>query len=165
MNWDAIGAIAELLAAIGVIVSLVYLASQIRHSREQMGQNTRAIESQATWAHWNAVYNIYHARAANAELFDLHQTFRSWDEDQVAKLVEAFAPEFQRARYVVGTEVGFWQARYFTQTTPEERTMLESHIALNADSPIYRHYVETIPHAFYRAEFREFLRRVLREAN
>jgi hypothetical protein len=32
MNWDAIGAIAELLGAAGVIVSLVYLALQIRRS-------------------------------------------------------------------------------------------------------------------------------------
>ena len=32
MNWDAVGAIAELLGAIGVIVSLIYLASQIRQS-------------------------------------------------------------------------------------------------------------------------------------
>jgi hypothetical protein len=36
MNWDAIGAIAELLGAIGVIASLIYLATQIRQSREQM---------------------------------------------------------------------------------------------------------------------------------
>ena len=36
MNWDAIGAIAELLGAVGVIASLVYLATQIRESREQM---------------------------------------------------------------------------------------------------------------------------------
>ena len=36
MNWDAIGAIAELLGAVGVIASLVYLATQIRHSRDQM---------------------------------------------------------------------------------------------------------------------------------
>jgi hypothetical protein len=42
MNWDAIGAIAELLGAVGVIASLVYLATQIRHSREQM----RAVNAQ-----------------------------------------------------------------------------------------------------------------------
>ena len=30
MNWDAIGAIGELLAALGVLASLLYLASQIR---------------------------------------------------------------------------------------------------------------------------------------
>ena len=32
MNWNAVGAIAELLGAIGVIVSLVYLAIQIRRN-------------------------------------------------------------------------------------------------------------------------------------
>jgi hypothetical protein len=45
MNWDAIGAIAETLGAVGVIASLVYLATQIRHSREQMSQNTRAMRA------------------------------------------------------------------------------------------------------------------------
>ena len=38
MNWDAIGAIAETLGAVGVIASLVYLAGQIR-------QNTRTVRS------------------------------------------------------------------------------------------------------------------------
>jgi hypothetical protein len=32
MNWDAIGAIAELAGAVGVVASLVYLGTQIRHS-------------------------------------------------------------------------------------------------------------------------------------
>lgn len=47
MNWDAIGAAAELLGAIGVIASLVYLAGQIRDSREQTSQNTRAVRAAA----------------------------------------------------------------------------------------------------------------------
>jgi hypothetical protein len=47
MNWDAIGAIAELLGAVGVIASLIYLAKQIRHSGEQMQENTRAARSTA----------------------------------------------------------------------------------------------------------------------
>jgi hypothetical protein len=45
MKWDAIGAIAELLGAIGVIASLVYLASQIRQSREQMTLNSRTVQA------------------------------------------------------------------------------------------------------------------------
>ena len=40
MNWDAIGALAELVGACGVVASLVYLASQIR-------QNTRAVRGSA----------------------------------------------------------------------------------------------------------------------
>ena len=51
MNWEAIGAIAELLGAVGVIASLVYLATQIRHSREQMRENTRALQA-GTYTEW-----------------------------------------------------------------------------------------------------------------
>lgn len=36
MNWDAIGAFGEIAGAIAVVVSLVYLASQIRHSNNLM---------------------------------------------------------------------------------------------------------------------------------
>ena len=35
MNWDAIGAIGEVLGAIGVIVTLGYLAIQLRRSNEE----------------------------------------------------------------------------------------------------------------------------------
>ena len=37
MNWEAVGAMAELAGAIGVILSLIYLALQIR-------QNTRSLQ-------------------------------------------------------------------------------------------------------------------------
>ncbi|MFC1662359.1 hypothetical protein ACFL3S_13055 [Gemmatimonadota bacterium] len=39
MNWEAVGAIGEVIGAAGVILTLVYLAHQIR-------QNTRAIRAQ-----------------------------------------------------------------------------------------------------------------------
>ncbi len=51
MNWDAIGAIEELLGAVGVIASLVYLATQIRQSRDQMSQNTRAMRAETCQLH------------------------------------------------------------------------------------------------------------------
>ncbi len=36
MNWDALGALAELAGAIGVIATLVYLSIQIRHNTQMM---------------------------------------------------------------------------------------------------------------------------------
>ena len=36
MNWDAIAAVAELLAALGVIGSLIYLATQIRQNTDSV---------------------------------------------------------------------------------------------------------------------------------
>jgi hypothetical protein len=44
VNWDAIGAIAELLGAVGVIASLLYLAVQVRQNTRQ----TRLAAQQAT---------------------------------------------------------------------------------------------------------------------
>lgn len=35
MNWDAMAAIAEIVASFGVIVSLIYLATQIRYQRSE----------------------------------------------------------------------------------------------------------------------------------
>ncbi len=40
MNWDAVGAVGEILGAIAVFVSLIYLAVQTRN-------NTRALRSSA----------------------------------------------------------------------------------------------------------------------
>ena len=40
MNWEAVGAVAELLGALGVIASLIYLATQVR-------QNSRLLRASA----------------------------------------------------------------------------------------------------------------------
>ncbi len=41
MNWDAIGAIAEIVGATAVVVTLYYLAMQVRESRLQdLAENT-----------------------------------------------------------------------------------------------------------------------------
>jgi hypothetical protein len=64
MNWDAIGAIAELLGAIGVIASLVYLATQIRQSREQMSQNTRALRAATYQQIREEIFHAYNSPVA-----------------------------------------------------------------------------------------------------
>jgi hypothetical protein len=46
LNWDAVGAIAELMGATGVILTLIYLATQLR-------QNTKALRS--------SMYQAYNA--------------------------------------------------------------------------------------------------------
>jgi hypothetical protein len=164
VNWEAIGALAELLAAVGVIVSLVYLASQIRHSREQMRQNTRAVEAQVSWAHFDSVYKIYNARAEHPELVTILRKMRSWDQEQIKAIREEGGEEWIRALYLVGTEFTQWNARFLTQTSPEERAILATHIAANGNWPMYLDYAENIPDGFWRSEFREFVLRTLREA-
>ena len=47
MNWDALAAISDLVSAAGVIVSLIYVAGQIRQGTMQTSLNTKAIQATA----------------------------------------------------------------------------------------------------------------------
>jgi hypothetical protein len=43
MNWEAIGAIGELVGGLAVVVTLVYIAFQVRQSSKQIDQHSRAM--------------------------------------------------------------------------------------------------------------------------
>ncbi|MEM9301400.1 MAG: hypothetical protein AAGE01_04775 [Pseudomonadota bacterium] len=47
MNWEAIGTIAETVSAAAVVISLIYLAAQIRQSNRQVEEQLRALRLQA----------------------------------------------------------------------------------------------------------------------
>jgi len=51
MNWEMISAIGQMLGAIGVIISLVYLAIQIR-SQKQESRNA----AMNSWSPTSAIY-------------------------------------------------------------------------------------------------------------
>ena len=75
MNWDALQAVGELIAAVGVIVSLAYLAAQVR-------QNTKSIRSAANQdllTSFNDVMQFSRQSAFGAHIYDV--TLRgAWDE-------------------------------------------------------------------------------------
>ena len=47
MSLEEWGVIAEIVGALAVVITLVYLAVQVRHSKESLDANTRAIRGQA----------------------------------------------------------------------------------------------------------------------
>ena len=61
MNWEAIGAVGEVLGAVGVILTLVYLAVQIR-------QNTAMMTAQTVQASVDATQRVLLFRAENADI-------------------------------------------------------------------------------------------------
>ena len=64
MNWDAIGAVSEILGTIAVVVSLVYLAVQIRNQSRE----TRLSTINNSLAEWNSLLAVI---ANNPELADI----------------------------------------------------------------------------------------------
>ena len=47
MNWEAVSTIAEIVGAAAVVISLVYLAAQIRQNNRQVEEQVRALRLQA----------------------------------------------------------------------------------------------------------------------
>lgn len=64
MNWEIVGTISELMAAIAVIITLGYVAVQIR-------QNTSALRSAATQGAHDQTASMYDLLASDAELNDI----------------------------------------------------------------------------------------------
>jgi len=64
MNWEALGAIAELLGAVGVIVTLVYLSTQIR-------QNSNQLRGSATTAVYEYQRKLVEMLSADPELYKI----------------------------------------------------------------------------------------------
>jgi hypothetical protein len=64
MNWEAIGAVGEIVGAVAVVATLLYLASQTRHTRT-------AVESSANIGTAEAHSRFRQALMTNADLADL----------------------------------------------------------------------------------------------
>ena len=82
MNWDAIGAVGEILGAAAVVATLVYLAQQIRRNAKSVeGSSIQAIlELEITTYALRAQYaNIYRRGCANILDLDDDASFdREW---------------------------------------------------------------------------------------
>ena len=90
MNWEAVAAIGQAIGAVGVIVSLLYLASQVKH-------NALAVRSTSADAAVNALNDWASRLAADAEL---ERLWRGGNNDVTT------LPEDQRGRYfMVATQL------------------------------------------------------------
>lgn len=100
MNWDVIGSVAELLGAVGVIVSLLYLSYQIRINTKTV----KAEATQTTYIGWSE-FNYELSKHPNAiEIDRMWKPSSQWDdfsdEEKVVlgwvcrSIVERFEAEF-----------------------------------------------------------------------
>jgi len=76
MNWDAIGAVGEITGALGVLVSLIYVAVQIR-------KNTRALERESHQSLLQQQHAVMSLKLDNDELYKLVDRGES-DPDQLS---------------------------------------------------------------------------------
>jgi hypothetical protein len=67
MSWEAIGAIGDFVGGLAVVASLIYLATQVRHSARVTEENTREVGAAARDAVFGS-FSRWRALAVNGEL-------------------------------------------------------------------------------------------------
>ena len=78
MSWQDLGSIGEIISAIAVVISLVYLAFQIRQNTKQIDQNTKAAQAAAFDS---SIAHTFMARQAVAENPDLARIYLEGSRD------------------------------------------------------------------------------------
>ncbi|MFT6092907.1 MAG: hypothetical protein ACJA2Q_000796 [Pseudohongiellaceae bacterium] len=79
MNWEALGALAEIVRAAAVVIMLLYLAIQVRHSNRQ----TEIDSLHHTWDSSNELINTFSSSIETASIVNLSQeSFENSNPDE-----------------------------------------------------------------------------------
>lgn len=152
MNWEAIGAIGEVVGAAGVIISLLYLALQIRG-------DARAKRAETVHQQSEAFRDFLHIVATNREVADIYvrgiRDFGSLNDEELARF---------------SSHLGFLFRVYEENFYQWEQGTLDAHVWHGLASPVddilaypgVREWWATREHWFSQP-FREFIRAKLAE--
>ena len=147
MDWDAIGAVAEMAGALGVIASLMYVATQIRHS-------TRASSVEAKLATTGMLNEFMNKFIEDPELYDL---FLRGRESQVNLSKE----EYRRFSNLVQKVFWFGSAAHFQLRTgtleAEDWREIESILEFWLDGEGVRKWWHRFGHQRFGKSFVEFI--------
>ena len=102
MNWDAIGAIGEIVGAIAVIATLFYLATQIRQGINSV-QGATELDASKQFSEWHAritgsseLRRAWDKAAADEELTEDEHSAYVWLIAELFFLLEGFYRQYQR---------------------------------------------------------------------
>ena len=70
MNWEAIGAVGDLLAGLTVVISLIYLSVQLRQTKLSLRSNIKQAGAAASMQFFASIYNSPYMPAILAKLRD-----------------------------------------------------------------------------------------------
>jgi hypothetical protein len=154
VNWDALGAGAEMMGAIGVIVSLLYLSRQIRQSSDQTKQNSEIARGTAYQQFRNQVNDVVALRVADPVLNSIWerglQDYDSLDVDEVAR--------FNSMVFMI---VGNWESQFYLQESGVLDPEMGAGRKLVTDTPGFQRWWERRGDTYnsrFRAHIESYLR-------
>ena len=147
MNWDAIGAIGEVVGAVAVVVSLLYLASQVKHMREMSVRNTRHMRN-------TGIRELFTSISSSPELSDAWMKVEASLGDNTILyssaelLAQKTGTTVEEANQVICHAMAlYYQYRtaYYSDLTASEQAGLEANMKHFFSSELAQFMVRTIP--------------------
>ena len=124
MNWEIVGSLSELLAAIGVIASLIYVGKQVKDSSKQTRINTSFSIASNAQDGWAPIYNSSeHSRIWNTGLSDVESLSK---EDLAVFLLFFDRQLFNYETAIVAYEEGAYDEDLFATNTTLFKTLIHS---------------------------------------
>jgi len=105
VGWAAI---AEIVSAIAVVITLVYLAVQIRHSKESLDANTKAIRGQAIS---DITRNVHDQMHLLSQGHDVAGAFQKFATEQPLNSLDSFLIDAVLSAVFVARQNEFFQWR------------------------------------------------------
>ena len=145
MNWDAIGAIGQMLGSVAVLVTLAYLAIQTRHARSE---SERAV-SQSRYEAFRDV----NAQLGDERINRLHVKADAALGGQPAPFVSALMEKAgftrEEATLMLSIQVQLWNYRVqvipnLPKLLPSERVQFEIGMRLYGRPGVFRLFYETV---------------------
>ena len=151
MNWDAIGAVGEIIGALAVLATLVYLALQVRQNTLQM----KATSHQAISDSLNHINILFAENSAMSQIW-----LKGCDDRSSLTLEEKWRFDATARAYMHVCETMFFQA----ETGTGDRTVQlaeERGMVMILSTPGCHEWWAENPYGFG-VEFRDYVERVTR---
>ena len=131
MNWDAIGAVGEIMSALAVVVTLIYLSAQIRHSKAALEENTRTARISVLDQHTRAQSTWRGSLSTDESLASIWVAAR-------AGLDDLGDVEFERFIHHARDFFNVWRSSYAAAQSVEHAGQME-HIARSCAQSLVSH--------------------------
>ena len=158
MSLDNWAAIAEIVSAVAVVVTLIYLAIQIKHSKESLDANTKAIRGQAIS---DITRNVHDQMHMLIQGHDIAAMFERFVADETLGQQDAFLLDSVLTAVFVARQNEFFQ---WKQGLLDDEVFTSLHHVILAllGSPNGEHWWKNEGHRMFAPAFIDFVEELRR---
>jgi len=140
MDWEAIGAIGEVLGAAAVVITLIYLSVQVRHAKAATADQSRIYRATGVREIMLETCRDERLRMLQTEAWGLEPYYRAMADEEGISIEEATKLDWGNGYYF-----WMWWGQYASTNAAKDRIELENIVANLGGTPGMRKHWKNSP--------------------